>query len=432
MQILSIGEKIRKARISKKMTLKELCQKDISLSKMSNIENGKVKIKVGDELLSRISERLDMDIESFSKSTAEEANDKIKELAGKFSSRKYEEQFKNLLRLCINYDLKYEIFLARKQLVEYYIYKNKKDKISVAISKLYASLIKILNPDTLHIYFVTMGKYFIFIREYEKAIIFLTYLNDNYDKNPTKNLKNRKCEVLLYLSYALIYQNQIKEASVYVDILQKDLESNKNINPDLRLEINIMFYILRLLFKNDEIHIKKLSQNIIGTIEDSTENFLRVKYYLAHKKMENNDIKGAIDEISKFYKIFPKERYSLDIKIILKVMTDMIDKKEYKEASKYIDMVLNAAIESKSKNMIEKSYYYKAKIYWSEKDYENAEIYMWISIDLLKLTGMVDNISERYEELGNIYLKLNQKEKAIELFNLSNYNDIRFDIKRFR
>ena len=49
MEILSTGEKIKRARIYKGITLKELCGEEISISKMSCIENGK--IKADDECL---------------------------------------------------------------------------------------------------------------------------------------------------------------------------------------------------------------------------------------------------------------------------------------------------------------------------------------------------------------------------------------------
>ena len=44
MEILSTGEKIKRARVYKGITLKELCGDKISISKMSCIENGKVKL----------------------------------------------------------------------------------------------------------------------------------------------------------------------------------------------------------------------------------------------------------------------------------------------------------------------------------------------------------------------------------------------------
>ena len=43
MEILSTGEKIKRSRIYKGITLKELCGDKISISKMSCIENGKIK-----------------------------------------------------------------------------------------------------------------------------------------------------------------------------------------------------------------------------------------------------------------------------------------------------------------------------------------------------------------------------------------------------
>ena len=43
MEILSTGEKIKRARVYQGITLKELCSDEISISKMSCIENGKIK-----------------------------------------------------------------------------------------------------------------------------------------------------------------------------------------------------------------------------------------------------------------------------------------------------------------------------------------------------------------------------------------------------
>jgi len=49
MEILSTGEKIKRARIYKRITLKELCGEEISISKMSCIENGKIKADDGEK-----------------------------------------------------------------------------------------------------------------------------------------------------------------------------------------------------------------------------------------------------------------------------------------------------------------------------------------------------------------------------------------------
>jgi len=61
MEILSTGEKIKRARIYKGITLKDLCEDKISISKMSCIENGKV--KADKEIIKFIAEKIDLDYE---------------------------------------------------------------------------------------------------------------------------------------------------------------------------------------------------------------------------------------------------------------------------------------------------------------------------------------------------------------------------------
>ena len=60
MEILSTGEKIKRARIYQGITLKELCGNRVSISKMSCIENGK--IKADNEILKYIADKLDIDL----------------------------------------------------------------------------------------------------------------------------------------------------------------------------------------------------------------------------------------------------------------------------------------------------------------------------------------------------------------------------------
>ena len=59
MEILSTGEKIKRARIYQGVTLKELCGNKVSISKMSCIENGKV--KADKDVLEYVAEKLNLD-----------------------------------------------------------------------------------------------------------------------------------------------------------------------------------------------------------------------------------------------------------------------------------------------------------------------------------------------------------------------------------
>ena len=59
MEILSTGEKIKRTRVYNGVTLKELCGNFISISKMSCIENGKV--KADEAVLRYVSDKLNID-----------------------------------------------------------------------------------------------------------------------------------------------------------------------------------------------------------------------------------------------------------------------------------------------------------------------------------------------------------------------------------
>ena len=76
MEILSTGEKIKRARIYKGITLKELCGEEISISKMSCIENGK--IKADDECLKYISDKLQIDYSYLVQDVYEQIKENIK------------------------------------------------------------------------------------------------------------------------------------------------------------------------------------------------------------------------------------------------------------------------------------------------------------------------------------------------------------------
>ncbi|MGL5765476.1 MAG: helix-turn-helix domain-containing protein, partial [Sarcina sp.] len=77
MNFLSTGEKIKRARIYKGITLKELCQNDISISKMSCIENDKIKADAW--ILEMVAKRLDLDLNYLLYDDVMELENSIKE-----------------------------------------------------------------------------------------------------------------------------------------------------------------------------------------------------------------------------------------------------------------------------------------------------------------------------------------------------------------
>ena len=102
MEILSTGEKIKRARIYKRITLKELCGEEISISKMSCIENGK--IKADDECLKYISDKLQIDYSYLVQDVYEQIKDNIKSVK---KSKHSLEKIESIIKYNLDYSFRY-------------------------------------------------------------------------------------------------------------------------------------------------------------------------------------------------------------------------------------------------------------------------------------------------------------------------------------
>ena len=81
MEILSTGEKIKRSRIYKGITLKELCGDKISISKMSCIENGKV--KADKDIIQYIADKIGVDFKYLVQDVYEQIEDNIENIKKK-------------------------------------------------------------------------------------------------------------------------------------------------------------------------------------------------------------------------------------------------------------------------------------------------------------------------------------------------------------
>lgn len=91
MEVLATGEKIKRARVYKGLTLKEMCGEGLSISKLSCIENNKIKAEP--EVLQYISKKLDIDYAYLIESTKTQLERNLKTLKNRKSVEDYEEVF---------------------------------------------------------------------------------------------------------------------------------------------------------------------------------------------------------------------------------------------------------------------------------------------------------------------------------------------------
>ncbi|MCD3282759.1 helix-turn-helix domain-containing protein, partial [Clostridium botulinum C/D] len=122
MEVLSIGEKIKRARIYKGYTLKDVCDNKISVSKLSCIENDKVVPESW--ILEYISSKLNLDIEYLNEDVETQINKNIKQIIKNSDSEDYAKKLKYNLIIADKYG-HYELAVSIMHLIfRYFINKN--------------------------------------------------------------------------------------------------------------------------------------------------------------------------------------------------------------------------------------------------------------------------------------------------------------------
>ena len=169
MEILSTGDKIRRARVYEGITLKELCEDKISISKMSCIENGK--IKPDEETLKYIATKLKVNYDYLVQDIRGQIEENIR-LIDKGNLPR-EELFK-LIEYILNYSINCEYydlaFIIIHKLFSIYEDSDNIENMQLIIAKYYDIYQKNEIKENTLIYYKDMATFFMKIKEYYEAI----------------------------------------------------------------------------------------------------------------------------------------------------------------------------------------------------------------------------------------------------------------------
>ncbi|MCM1990298.1 helix-turn-helix domain-containing protein [Oceanirhabdus seepicola] len=170
MEILSTGEKIRRSRIYKGLTLRELCDGKISVSKMSCIENNK--IKSDKWIIEFIADKLDLDINYLLEGIEEQIERRLKEFKEKDQKKIDEEELKYLINFseeaqCYNHAMK-----AMHLLFNYYLNNQKTESLQIINSKYYHLCQMAYTKDNQVMFYLDEARYFYANKEYSQAKLY--------------------------------------------------------------------------------------------------------------------------------------------------------------------------------------------------------------------------------------------------------------------
>lgn len=414
LEILSTGEKIKRARIFKGITLKELCENKISIAKMSCIENGK--IKADKELLKYVSEKIEMDLDYLIEDVYEQILNNLKIIKNNISC---DNDSENKLKDNLSYALRYNYYdLAFKLihiLFSYYVEENKFENIQLIISQYYDLFQRNNTEENTVIYFKDMARYLSQNREYIEAISYYSKLREMLQQKKEGLDEAEYC--LIGYNEALCYQNLQKSEEAYsilsdiigyVDKVKTDESKGKIYH------IYATVCIKLKKDKADEYKTKAFEYQKYNPISVALSHGNYGKYYF-----EVGEKEKAILEIEKGIKIFPQDNIGKNVEFLNYCTIILIENEEYEIAYKIIEEVLNMAIVTDNIKLIEKSYYLKGMILQKMDKYLEAEKYMNLSLDSLFKFGTREERKNRYTDMGKLYYQLGATAESLKYFNLA-------------
>ncbi|MCM0646980.1 helix-turn-helix domain-containing protein [Clostridium swellfunianum] len=410
MEVLSAGEKIRRARVYKGYTLKDICENKISVSKMSCIENDKVEAE--DWILDIISEKLSIDKEYLKQGIKEQIESNIENLRKNYSLENIEEQTLYNLTFAEKYHYYDLCFRLIHILFNYYLDRGNVDNLQSLGTRYYEYCQKSDEDENYLTYYMDMARFLYTTKEYLQAA--------NYYSNVRKYAKEKeKMTILARATFNeaacyIMLENQSRayEIAIRLEELIDYLEGNLS-----RAEAYHMLGVLSL--RMDKGKFEEYEEKSYKLYGYELEYKAMAIYNYATAMFDIGVNEKALDYIRNSLTLFPKSNAEKLVRFMLLVVDELIDNNVLEYAQNICDEALNYAISLDDVKFIERGYYLKSRILRRENNLIASEMYMNLSLDALLRFGNKKEIYNRYIEMGYMYYNLSQVNESVNYFNLA-------------
>lgn len=410
MEILSIGEKIKRARVYKGYTLKDICSNKISVSKMSCIENNKIKPE--NSIIEYVAQKLDVKAEYLKQDVKDQLLNNLSVLKEEKETPDYEEKLEYNLGYAEEYKYYDVAFNIMHLLITYYFEKEQIEKLQLNTSKYYEISQKSNMEENLCTYYMDVGRYFFLSKEYDEAANYYNNVRkiargkDDYKLLARATYNETACNFMLE-KYERAYEIGV-HLTDFIEYFETDIKKAD------------AYHILALLaLRRDKGKFDFYEKCADELFKDNyCKKALAAYNYAVFMFKEGLNEKGEI-YIKKGLKLYPKDNKENLVRFMLMnvealVETDLID-----TAQCVCSEALDYAITLDDNKYIEKAYYFKAVILEKTDNFYSAETYMNLSLDSLLKAGTKPDICKRYTEMGNMYYKMGQTAESIKYFNLA-------------
>ena len=393
MEVLTTGEKIKRARIYNGLTLKDISSDIISISKLSGIENNKIMPE--DKIIKYLSSRLNLSEDFIKEDISNQLLNNYSKLLNSRKSKNYVEDIKYNLNYAINCEEYPIAFKFMHLLIEYYINGDKINKAENDLAEYYDLLTKANSEENNIIYYLDLGTYLYKYQEYNQAVKCFINVKNNVDNKKNCSIYYKACY------YTIMAYFKLNKESEFMDTIGelKSIAAIDNCR-ECRGEIYSLLAVLyyeRSKEKYEEYKNKAFDYFING-LSTMTEP---INFGMIMMKFKNKE--EGLHILTKAYSVYNKEDKKGFTAFSIRLLSLFIDNGLYNEAEEIMEETINSAIYLNDDYYIEKAYFYKAIILGEKGDTDSKELYMNLSLDSLEKTGSSRDIYNRYLLIGKMY-----------------------------
>ncbi|MFR5545049.1 MAG: helix-turn-helix domain-containing protein [Intestinibacter bartlettii] len=417
MNILSLGEKIKKLRKEKNMTLKELAGDRITAAQISHIERDKSHTSY--ELLEYLSERLDVSID-YLLETKEMQSKKITDnlilqseiYIKRDALDKAEKEIHEIIEICEEYGLSENYGKCNYLLGD--IYLKRKDGATANFYFEKALFYFIKNDDKKRIFQCYMNIANIYFDEefYQVSLTNYYFAKDILEEI---NIDDPDTYKELYSKISKCYM-KLNDSEKSLEFIEKIGNIDNDYSPEQEIEL-LVLKAKKLLAEGEYVKSKDYFAKALKIIEKEENKDKLAQIYLTVGSIyaEMGDNEKFLEYSEKVYDIKKNDTDEYMMNSLYNIIQSYIDADDFEMAKKYSKLALAAAIKNKSKYDEYKALKYYCDIYKYKGETD-------ISIEyLIKCIEIVSKLDEE-KILGNLYIELGQlysgisKEKELECY----------------
>ncbi|MBQ3422381.1 MAG: helix-turn-helix transcriptional regulator [Romboutsia sp.] len=417
MNILSLGEKIKKLRKEQNMTFRELAGDRITAAQISHIERDKSHTSY--ELLDYLAKRLEVSTDYLLETKEMQSKKIIDNLVLQseicIKNNDLEEakvQITKALEICKEYDLSDSYGKCNFLLANINLKRFEYDKAIVSFERALFFFIK--NNDKKNIFkcYRDIGCIYIQEKFYKGAISHFNFAEEilieinEEDLNLYKDLYSNMADCYMKL-------NKPDKALGYISKIN-DIEKNNSVKE----EADMIVLKARSLFDMGQYEeSKEYFRKALELLEKEEDRNKLAKVYLTISDVYQNigDIDKVLEYSQKAYDIKKNDEDQYMIEGLFKMIYSYIENKEYDLARKYCKLTLAYSIKSKDKLNEYKALKLYSNIYKEQEQLDLAIEFLNKCINIVSTLENQKLLASLYIELGDLYSN-KSKDKELEYY----------------